>query len=43
MKRVNKLLSVLAASAIFMGALTGCGGGSKEQMAIPSRLAASWK
>lgn len=30
MKRVNKLLSVLAAGAIFMGALTGCsGGGSK--------------
>lgn len=29
MKRVNKLLSVLAAGAVFMGALTGCGGGSK--------------
>lgn len=29
MKRVTKLLSVLAAGAIFMGALTGCGG-SKE-------------
>ena len=29
MKRVTKLLSVLAAGAIFMGALTGCGGGSK--------------
>lgn len=29
MKRVTKLLSVLAASAVFMGALTGCGGGSK--------------
>lgn len=27
MKRVNKLLSVLAAGAVFMGALTGCGGG----------------
>ena len=27
MKRVTKLLSVLAAGAIFMGALTGCGGG----------------
>ena len=26
MKRVTKLLSVLAAGAIFMGALTGCGG-----------------
>ena len=30
MKRVTKLLSVLAAGAIFMGALTGCGGGSKD-------------
>ena len=29
MKRVNKLLSVLAAGVVFMGALTGCGGGSK--------------
>ena len=29
MKRVTKLLSVLAAGAMFMGALTGCGGGSK--------------
>lgn len=29
MKRVTKLLSVLAAGAVFMGALTGCGGGSK--------------
>ncbi len=29
MKRVSKLLSVLAAGAVFMGALTGCGGGSK--------------
>ena len=29
MKRVTKLLSVLAAGAIFMGALTGCGGGAK--------------
>lgn len=29
MKRVTKLLSMLAAGAIFMGALTGCGG-SKE-------------
>ena len=30
MKRVNKLLSVLAAGAIFMGALTGCGGGGSK-------------
>lgn len=30
MKRVTKLLSVLAAGAVLMGALTGCGGGSKE-------------
>ena len=29
MKRVTKLLSVLAAGAVLMGALTGCGGGSK--------------
>lgn len=29
MKRVTKLLSVLAAGAMFMSALTGCGGGSK--------------
>ena len=29
MKRVTKLLSVLAAGAKFMSALTGCGGGSK--------------
>lgn len=29
MKRVTKLLSVLAAGAMFMGALTGCGGDSK--------------
>lgn len=29
MKRVTKLLSVLAAGTVFMGALTGCGGGSK--------------
>lgn len=29
MKRVTKLLSVLAAGAMFMNALTGCGGGSK--------------
>lgn len=29
MKRVTKLLSVLAAVAVLMGALTGCGGGSK--------------
>ena len=29
MKRVTKLLSVLAAGAVFMGALTGCGDGSK--------------
>ena len=29
MKRVSKLLSVLAAGAVFMGVLTGCGGGSK--------------
>lgn len=29
MKRVTKLLSVLAAGAVFMGALTGCGAGSK--------------
>lgn len=29
MKRVTKLLSVLTASAMFMSALTGCGGGSK--------------
>lgn len=29
MKRVTKLLSVLAVGAVFMGALTGCGGGSK--------------
>ena len=29
MKRVTKLLSVLAAGAMLMGALTGCGGGSK--------------
>lgn len=29
MKRVTKLLSVLAAGAVFMGVLTGCGGGSK--------------
>lgn len=29
MKRVTKLLSVLAAGAVFMGALTGCGGGSE--------------
>ncbi len=29
MKRVTKLLSVLAACAMFMSALTGCGGGSK--------------
>lgn len=29
MKRVSKLLSALAAGAVFMGALTGCGGGSK--------------
>lgn len=30
MKRVNKLLSVLAAGAILMGALTGCGGGGSK-------------
>ena len=30
MKRVNKLLSVLAAGAVFMGALTGCGGGGSK-------------
>ena len=29
MKRVTKLLSVLAAGVMFMSALTGCGGGSK--------------
>ena len=29
MKRVTKLLSVLAVGAMFMSALTGCGGGSK--------------
>lgn len=29
MKRVTKLLSVLVAGAMFMSALTGCGGGSK--------------
>lgn len=29
MKRVTKLLSVLASGAMFMSALTGCGGGSK--------------
>lgn len=29
MKRVTKLLSVLTAGAMFMSALTGCGGGSK--------------
>ena len=29
MKRVNKLLSVLAAGVLFAGALAGCGG-SKE-------------
>ncbi len=29
MKRVTKLLSVLAVGAVLMGALTGCGGGSK--------------
>ena len=29
MKRVSKLLSVLVAGAVFMGVLTGCGGGSK--------------
>ena len=29
MKRVTKLLSVLAAGSMFMSALTGCGGGSK--------------
>lgn len=29
MKRVTKLLSVLAVGAVFMSALTGCGGGSK--------------
>lgn len=29
MKRVTKLLSVLAAGAVFMSALNGCGGGSK--------------
>lgn len=29
MKRVTKLLSVLAAGAMFMSALNGCGGGSK--------------
>lgn len=29
MKRVTKLLSVLAAGTMFMSALTGCGGGSK--------------
>lgn len=29
MKRVTKLLSVLATGAMFMSALTGCGGGSK--------------
>ena len=29
MKRVTKLLSVLAAGAMFMSALTGCGGSSK--------------
>lgn len=29
MKRVTKLLSVLAAGAMFMSALAGCGGGSK--------------
>lgn len=29
MKRASKLLSVLAAGAVFMGVLTGCGGGSK--------------
>lgn len=29
MKRVTKLLSVLAAGVVFMSALTGCGGGSK--------------
>ena len=29
MKRVTKLLFVLAAGAVLMGALTGCGGGSK--------------
>lgn len=29
MKRVTKLLSVLVAGAVFMSALTGCGGGSK--------------
>ncbi len=30
MKNVTKLLSVLAAGAIFMGALTGCGGEKKD-------------
>ena len=30
MKRVTKLLSVLAAGAMFMGALTGCGGGGSK-------------
>ena len=30
MKRVTKLLSVLAAGAMFMSALTGCGGGGSK-------------
>ncbi len=30
MKRLSKLFSVLAAGALFMGALTGCGGGGKS-------------
>jgi len=30
MKRLTKLLSIFAAGSLFMGALAGCGGGSKD-------------